>query len=215
MSDWVAPEDLDGEVRMDMMASPAMLGGLMMAVAWGAWVLGRWQGAAAAAAMALPVASDRQASESAQPNATQQAASPRVTAAAFTSPCQQDAADERHLALTPDISLGDLHEEISAYRRREQVLASLDPGAFQFDRAAQDCRYVGLTGQPVCPAPANVRQGCGTGCASFTGALSGSAFARGAGAGSGVGYEILEEHCAGEDAGNRVDRGHDVEPAQL
>lgn len=200
---------------MDIVASPAMLGGLIMTIALGAWALGRWQGAAAAAAMALPVGCDRPAGAAVPPIETQQERVPSTPRAAFASPCQQDAADERHLALAAGFSPGELHAEVSAYRRREQVLASFDSRAFLFERGAQDCRFVGLTGEPVCPAPVNVRQGCGTGCTAAAIPLPGSALACGARAGAGVRHEILEEHRAGEDAGNRIDRRHNVEPAQL
>ncbi len=144
---------------MNLMDNPAIVGTMMTSIAFGAWALGRWQGAAAAC-MALPVASPTPTSE---PAHLPEAAPVAREVSAPASPCQQNAADERRSLATDVVSLADLHEDVSAYRRREQVLASLDAGMLFSDTALQDCRFVGITGEPLCPAPANVRQGCGGG----------------------------------------------------
>lgn len=148
---------------MDLPGGPAVLGAIIMCVALGAWMLGRWQGSAMSAGKAIDAGREA-LSEPQDP-----ALSP-LAHHAPSIPCQQAARDERRGAFEPDVSLGDLHAEVSAYRRAQQVLAGIAGEAFEFpalrggDRP--DCRYLGLTGHPTCAMPASVRQACavGTGC---------------------------------------------------
>lgn len=145
---------------MEVVISPAMLGALVAAIALSAWALGRWQGSATAS-MAAPEFAPAVISESAHAPANPSAVPDTPWPA---SPCQQNAADERRHVVSGIGSLADLHEDISAFRRREQVLASLDPDTLFFDNAQPDCRFVGITGTPLCPAPVRVRRDCGMGC---------------------------------------------------
>ena len=148
---------------MDLPGGPAVLGTIIMCVAWGAWLLGRWQGSAESAGKAIDAGCEAH-SEPHDP-----ALAPPVHCAPPI-PCQQAARDERRGALVPEISLGDLHAEVSAYRRAQQVFAGMagDPFELHALRSGNrpDCRYLGLTGHPTCGMPASVRRACavGTGC---------------------------------------------------
>ena len=148
---------------MDLPGGPAVLGGIIMCVASGAWMLGRWQGRALSAGEAMDAGRESQG----EPHDPE--IGPPVHHAPPI-PCQQAARDERRGALEPDLSLGDLHAEVSAYRRAQQVLAGLTGDPFELPALRSsnrpDCRYLGLTGHPTCAMPASVRQACavGTGC---------------------------------------------------
>ncbi|RNJ62597.1 MAG: hypothetical protein EDM03_14375 [Porphyrobacter sp. IPPAS B-1204] len=152
---------------MDFFGGPAVLGGIIMCVALGAWMLGRWQGGLTPAADQASGAVALMAG--AQPDRCDHA----PDSAAPATPCQQAAQAERRGALEAAPSLGDLHAEVSAYRRAQQVLTSM--GREQLDlvlvpvQAGHDCRYLGVSGQPTCPMPAAVRHGsaCGSGCTAF------------------------------------------------
>jgi hypothetical protein len=73
-------------------------------------------------------------------------------------------------------SLGELHAEVTAYRRQEQVLASALSDGLLVELvptgARGECRYLGLIGQPTCPLPGTghetcaSREGCGAAAAS-------------------------------------------------
>lgn len=141
---------------MDFSGGPAALGGIMMCIALGAWSMGRWQ--ALRTAGEIP---------SALPRST---AAAREPALAPIEPCQHAARAERRLALPTDDRLGELHVEISAYRRAERVLAKIE-GDVLLSRPAQaqpgrNCRYLGIVGEPTCNIPAAARAlcACGTGC---------------------------------------------------
>ncbi len=161
-----------GEVGMDIFASPAMLGGIILFVAQGAWMLGRWQGGI------MPPDGVSDQPHGAAPHVAEPLRQPHralapVPLAAPPIVCQQAAQDERRRTLETAASLGDLHAEISAYRRAEQVLAGiareqLDLVLIPAD-ARHDCRYVGLSGQPTCPMPDVVQHSpaCGKTCAAF------------------------------------------------
>ena len=152
---------------MDVFGGPAALGGIIVCVALGAWMLGRLQGGVAPAADresgAAPVAASRPQVRFDQAH----------DGADLAIPCQQAAQAQRRGAPDTAYALGDLHAEISAYRRAEQVLAGL--GREQLDlmlvasHAGQDCRYIGVSGKPACPMPATVRHGsaCDTSCLAF------------------------------------------------
>lgn len=139
---------------MDWSGGPAALGGIMMCVALGAWSLGRWQ--------VLRTAADDPRGKPCEKAAAR--------APVFTpvQPCQHAARTERRLALATADRLGEIHVEISAYRRAEQVLAKIDGDALPLPaaRAGHGCRYLGIMGEPTCDIPAAARAvcACGTGC---------------------------------------------------
>lgn len=141
---------------MDLSGGPAALSGIMMGVALGAWSMGRWQ--------ALRTAGDNPCR---RPGETATARGPALPT---IEPCQHAARAERRLALASEDRLGELHVEISAYRRAERVLAKIDGDALPLRSAMSepglDCRYLGIVGQPTCGIPATARAvcACGTGC---------------------------------------------------
>lgn len=152
---------------MDLFGGPAVLGGIIICVALGAWMLGRWQGglvpSAGLVCAETPVALNGQQEPRDQEHATP---APRT-------PCQQAAQAERRGAVEAASSLGDLHAEVSAYRRAEQVLVRMEREQLDLvlvaADAGQECRYIGISGQPTCPMPGAVHHGsnCGAGCAAF------------------------------------------------
>jgi hypothetical protein len=140
---------------MDFLADPAVLGGVVMGAVLSGWLMGRRHGAAALGDQAgLP-----------EPEARFEA---RATShdgdMADVTACQHAARAERRQVIEAARSLGELHEEVSAYRRREQVLASaLSDGLLVelLPAAARDeCRYLGLIGQPTCPLPGTGHETC-------------------------------------------------------
>ncbi|WP_033375749.1 hypothetical protein, partial [Porphyrobacter sp. AAP82] len=75
--------------------------------------------------------------------------------AAGAGPCPQAARAQRRSALAVTDSLGELHAEISAYRRAEQVLAGPDGDGLHLrlnreDAARNQCRHLGVVGAPSC-----------------------------------------------------------------
>jgi hypothetical protein len=86
---------------MDFYANPAVLGGIMTWVAMAGWTLGRWHGEGRAA---QPV-----------PLAEQPVPQPPFA--------RRESAPAARLTTGP--SLSELHEEMTAYRREQQVLRSL------------------------------------------------------------------------------------------
>ncbi len=152
---------LDGEVVMELLADgPAVLGGIMMSVAIGAWSLGRWQ-----SGLGVP---DAPTPEPAPVGG--EAGEALIRHAAAVAPCQDDARAERRTALAVADSLGELHAEISAYRRAQQVLAGPDADRLglhaQLADVRSECRYLGLMGEPFCGLAGPVRGACtrGTRC---------------------------------------------------
>lgn len=143
---------------MELLAGgPAALGGIMLCVALGAWTLGRWQGGLAAPEEpALPARGE--AGE-----ARMQSAPQRPGAA----PCQDAAKAERCTALAGADSLGELHAEISAYRRAQQVLAGPECDGLGLrppvEAAGNPCRYLGLMGEPTCGISETARAACACG----------------------------------------------------
>jgi hypothetical protein len=148
---------------MNFAGGPAALCGMIMCVALAAWTLGRWQGGLvigeahgtfpSGVAGSLPLGAA--------------GLQPLRTAAA---PCQAAARAERKVALAAAASLGEIHAEISAYRRAEQVLAGLqdDPLSRMADwRTGQhECRYLGIMGEPTCGVleVMGTARACGRGC---------------------------------------------------
>lgn len=169
------PELLNGEVMVDIPDGPAALGGIMLCVALGAWTLGRWQARPVSRETAqvcdpklarsrVPGDGDR---VSAEPPLRQCGAAP-----AATSPCQHAARIERRTLLAMAGPLSEMHAAISAYREAEQVFAEIGSDALPLHtpRAGANgaCRYVGLTGQPMCGTPQSARFACACELASGT-----------------------------------------------
>lgn len=142
---------------MDIAAGPAALGGMMMGVALGAWMLGRWQGGVTAPGGGAK-AEARGAAARHDPNIGLH------LPAAEASSCQVAARAERNGAMTSLASLGEIHDEMTAYRRAEQVLSAHQQGqgiiAARDDAAQGGCRYLGLTGQPTCGITTDARRPC-------------------------------------------------------
>ena len=137
---------------MDHFANPATLAGLIMCVAIAAWAVGRWQALVAG--------------QGGDPALTGPTITPRTDATATQSLpalCQQDASGEGLRALEGGLSLGELHAEVTAFRQRERVLATIPPESLRFDRPSvrrdQACR-IGLTGMPICPVPGAAQGAC-------------------------------------------------------
>lgn len=70
--------------------------------------------------------------------------------------CQQRALEERRELLSRPVSLADLHAEVSAIRRDERILQrGMQADALLMTARADfaaNCRFLGLSGRPTCPA---------------------------------------------------------------
>ncbi len=132
---------------MDIAAGPAALGGMMMSVALGAWMLGRWQGDGIASggggAGPAPVA---------DPAAGAEAIS--CSDVAEPGPCPTAAQTGRDGAPPSMASLAELHDEIAAFRRSEQVFSRHALPDWHFAAEADDeqdaRRDRGPAGEPCC-----------------------------------------------------------------
>jgi len=146
---------------------PAVLGAIMMSVALGSWSLGRWQGGVARFDDAAPPAPPLMPAAEETGETPPEPAALRGTGAAA---CQDAARAERRIALAAADSLGELHAEISAYRRAQRVLVSPDGDELRlrqhFADVRSECRYLGLMGEPTCSLAAPARSACtlGTRC---------------------------------------------------
>lgn len=150
---------------MDILADPAVLGSIVGGALLSGWLIGRRHGVHAVGGE-VPVPAPEPA---AQPLA-QHIDAPGENLAGVTA-CQHAARAERRQVIEAARSLGDLHAEVTAYRQREQVLASaLSDGllvAVMPDTGRHECRYLGLIGQPTCPLPGTGHEVCASreGCA--------------------------------------------------
>jgi hypothetical protein len=141
---------------------PAVLGAIVISVALGAWSVGRWQGGLAVTDDAAPEA---------MPAGGEAPVQRASLGAAGTALCQDAARAERHTALVAADSLGELHAEISAYRRAQKVLAGPEGDGLRlqphFADARGECRFLGVMGEPTCglAEPARTACACGTRCA--------------------------------------------------
>lgn len=137
---------------MDFAEGSAALGGIIIWAALAIWALSRSQGRP----LGRPAARD-----AVSRNAVLRPAVPLG---------QDTARAERHAALAAADALGELHAEISAYRRAEQVLAQLDGDGLRMRALVEDaraeCRYLGLIGEPICGVADSQRAACagGTRC---------------------------------------------------
>ncbi|WP_156443417.1 hypothetical protein [Erythrobacter sp. CCH5-A1] len=141
---------------MDLLANgPAALGGLLISVAMGGWTLGRWQGGFAA----LDDARAPAGRDTAEAGAL--SALPGIDVART----------RRAAALAAADSLGELHAEISAYRRAEQVFASSEADGLQLCppgeavHSGSDMRQVGAQGRSQSAEPACDDCSCAVRCA--------------------------------------------------
>lgn len=128
---------------MDLFADgPAALGGILISVAIGGWTLGRWQGGFAAPEDARAQTGREAATAGALP------------AALHPTPRSDTARAQWGAALAAADSLGELHAEISAYRRAEQVFAGPDADGLRLcppDEAVRSaCRDPGGMGEQSC-----------------------------------------------------------------
>ncbi len=106
---------------MDISAGPAALGGVMMCVALAAWALGRWQGGISPSF------------DAAVPQDAEAAAMPGEDVQEDASiPHQHAAQAQRQVTMHTEASLGEVHAEITAYRRAERVLNSLHGDALDY-----------------------------------------------------------------------------------
>jgi hypothetical protein len=132
---------------MILLVDPAALGGLAGLIAVAGWAIGRAhalladEGPTGQAAIVLP---ERPAPERAVPDR------PPATL------CQQRALEERRAALARPFALAELHAEASAIRRDERILGDVpcEDAMIVLNHAAPGagCRFIGLSGQPTCPA---------------------------------------------------------------
>lgn len=148
---------------MEIFGGPAALGGIIVCVGLLAWMLGRWQGGLAPAAdqpgAATPIAAGAARNWKGQ--------------AGSDTPCQLAAQTERRGMPEAACPIGDLHAEVTAYRRTQQVLAGL--GRDQLDLvliasdSGQGCRNVEAGGEPhrTMPAEAYYRAVCESGFEPF------------------------------------------------
>lgn len=113
---------------MDFYASPALLGGIVASVAMGGWTLGRWQSGTAPmteARIASPVAL--------HPPFEWRAADRSDTALAKAGEPFSQAG--RSAELDFGLSLSELHAEVSAYRRQQQVFVAVARDGLRVDQA--------------------------------------------------------------------------------
>lgn len=135
---------------------PAALAGLAGLIALAGWAVGRMQAGGFGSARsqgALTVLAEAAPETAPAPVTTPATA---IAQAGGGAACQQRALEERRELLDRPVSLADLHAEVSAIRRDERILqrAPLVDAWLMMtpaDRAA-DCRFIGLSGRPTCPA---------------------------------------------------------------
>ena len=131
---------------------PAALGGLAGLIALSGWALGRMQGALRAG-FVNPEAAPHSA-DPAVPSASETLGLSQATPIPV---CRQRAREERRALLAAPVALAELHEEAVAIRRDARIFEqdSAHAGLLALPRSSgeDDCRYLGRSGQPTCPAP--------------------------------------------------------------
>jgi len=136
---------------------PAVLGGIMMSVALGAWTIGRWQGG-------LTIPDDQISSSHREPEEERASLAPPLS---YATQGPATAQADRQIALAVADSLGELHAEISAYRRAQQVLAGPEGDGLRLrplhEDARRECRHLGVMGEPTCGCPEPARMTCARG----------------------------------------------------
>ncbi len=148
-----APEGLNLENIMDLFAHPVTVAGLVSFVALGAWAMGRLQGPVAFPGDAAGLSGTRLPGAQAQASEGADAA---ASALAGAEPNQSGERSRLLSALALADSLGDLHEEVTAFRRQERVFDTLAPDLLQkramSDDAAAGFRRIDATDRPGGPA---------------------------------------------------------------
>lgn len=151
---------------MELLEGPAMLGSIIMFAMLAAWAFGRLQGG-----LAVPDEAAAPVAEGSFARRAKPAPAPAAASAAAPTPCQHAARNERSVALAAAPALGDMHDEIAAYRRAQQVFAGMDDDGLRLVpvqlEGPPNCRFIGLTGEPTCGLSAPARGACapGTPCA--------------------------------------------------
>jgi hypothetical protein len=131
---------------MDLAAGPAVLGGVVLGVALGAWTLGRWQGGLAAP-------QDDSVQDGADrpdiAEATMRAPAPASTRVSVK---RRDAARaHRQSAFDNPALLGEVHDEIAAFRRAEQVFAVIERDPLALHQMCRTLRVEGRHASALLP----------------------------------------------------------------
>jgi len=140
---------------MDHFGGSAVLAGIIVGLMLWSWAIGRLQRGPSTdpdcAPAGEPLRFEWNAPASASPDPVR--------------PCQQAARDERRAALDLSASLGQIHDEVSAYRREAQVFSHMEEGEMAFTAASATetggtCRYIGISGTPTCPRVISAKMQC-------------------------------------------------------
>lgn len=138
---------------MEFMANPPTLGGGFALAVLFAWALGRLQGAAGLGGGLGGGLGSGQGGDH-RPALDQPLIAPPAGVPLAAATCPEPSRSALLTALAAADQLGDLHDEVSAFRRRERVFATLSPDLLQpapmADDAARVCVRVGVIGLPVC-----------------------------------------------------------------
>lgn len=140
---------------MNVLGSPAELGGAITGLMLWAWALGRWQ----AGFVAAPAGASGVDSLLGEPHAPVGAAPDAVRQ------CQQAARNDRRMPLKGGAWLGQIHADVSAYRRAAQVLSHLEAEemAHSWSTVGGDgamSRFLGNSGKPTFPVASLVNAPC-------------------------------------------------------
>jgi hypothetical protein len=133
---------------MDLLGGPAALGGIIACIALVAWALGRWHGSALAANPANGPAHCPAPTGQHPPFEWRM---PDPAEAGSAVPCQHSQRAGREIWFEKAFSVGELHAEVSAYRRQQRVFAAGAGDALPLAPlpagARQEWRDLGLIGQ--------------------------------------------------------------------
>lgn len=142
---------------MDFLGGPAALDEIAACVALAAWTLGRWRGALAVEPAQGPAPGGQHLPFE------WRVPVPDNTGGAIG--CQHADRAGREVWLETAFSPGELHAEVSAYRRQQNVFAAASRDALHLALrpagARQDCRDLPLIGQPACAMPRAALPACG------------------------------------------------------
>lgn len=140
---------------MEQLGGLAVLGGVITGLMLWSWALGRWQGGFAAAPTGVPSANlvlrEPHSPIGAGPDAVRQ--------------CQQAARHDRHVLIESGAWLGQIHADVSAYRRAAQVFLHLEAeemalGWSTVGGESTLCRDLGNSGKPIYPMAILVSAPC-------------------------------------------------------
>ena len=144
---------------MELVLDPVTLAGLAGFTALTGWALGRAQAGVAAWRAPGGEPAPRSGETAADAEApTDRAASGANQEAELPAPCQQLAMEERRAIFERPFALAELHDQVSSIRRDERILEGVfgvSGPAARFGTSGDSCRYVGCSGQPTCPRPAD------------------------------------------------------------